>query len=87
MSLKAIYMSDICNGNGMEIEQRYWEGNWMGLSLQYQWTSTTNPITTEWHVWQQGLTKGLALGCNRRLALPLGKWWPHMKEQDGYFLN
>jgi len=64
MSFKAIYVSDICNGSSMEIEQQYWEGNWNGLSSQYQWPQTIDPTTAEWQVRQQSLTKALELGCN-----------------------
>jgi len=50
MFLQLIYVSDICNGIGTEVEHRFWEGNRSILPAQYKWPQTASPTPSEWQV-------------------------------------
>jgi len=54
---------------------------------KYQWPQNSKPTGHEWSLWQKALTQGLNLGCNRKLAVPLGTWRNHMASQDSWFTN
>jgi len=87
MYLQVVWISEICNGQGTQIAQQYWEGQKTTSISQYNWPQTHIPTQAEWNVWRQRLTSGLSLGRSQALALPLGKWRAHMRKKLGYFIE
>ncbi len=74
MSLHAIWLSDICDGTGMEVLADYWAGT-QPTHSSYQWPPT-HARSSDWKKWQQALHTCLGLDRWRRLSRPLGKWLP-----------
>jgi len=87
MFLHSIFLSDICDGSGMTIENHSWEGAKPSSTHKYHWPQTSKPTGREWTLWQKALTQSLNLGRNRKLAVPLGIWRTHIASQDGWFTN
>jgi len=61
MYLQAIYLSDICTGDGKAIDSRYWEGKEQ-CQMEFWWPRTERPTATKWNMWCKILTVALSLG-------------------------
>jgi len=72
--LKAIYLSDICNGLGTMIKQQFWTGDNAVDHYKYHWPQIQKPAACKWAHWQRCLTLSLNLGKQQRLPLPCGRW-------------
>jgi len=73
MYLKAVHLSDICNGVGTAIDPNFWDGRCI-CQTQYQWPMTMNLQHLEWLEWRKTLTLVLSLGRHCQLPIPLGKY-------------
>jgi len=87
MYLQVIFISDICNGQGTEIENQFWSGMAILNLHNYRWPHSHKPNSSEWVLWQWALTRSLNLGNARKLPIPLGKWDPMTKQTNGWFTN
>jgi len=72
---------------GMAVDNQFWVGEKPSTHYQYNWPQTPKPTPQEWTLWQQGLTMGLNLGWQGKLALSLGKWSNCMYLQPRWFTN
>jgi len=86
MYLQAIYVSDICTGDGQVIDPRFWDGREQ-CQMAYRWPRMECPTSNEWNMWHKTLTKALSLGRRDSLAKPLGNWTWRQGQQDGYFIE
>jgi len=74
MYMHVIYLSDICNSQGMAIKPHFWLGKRISDTHHYSWPKVIQPPPAEWNLWQLALSKGLHLGHRQKLAILLGKW-------------
>jgi len=75
MTLKAIWLLDICTGLGVEITQSAWEGQAENVS-NYSWPTFMPISSTNWQFWQLKLQQCLGLDRWKKLHKPLGHWFP-----------
>ncbi len=73
MYLQAIYVSDICTGDGQAIDPRFWDGREQ-CQMAYRWPRMECPTSNKWNMWHKTLMKALSLGQRDSLAKPLGNW-------------
>jgi len=86
MFLKAIFLSDICTGDGMAIDPQYWNGR-TKCNSDFSWPRTEKPPIANWTLWKKHLTSTLALGQKDTLQKLLGNWAHHQGQTNGYFLE
>jgi len=87
MFLHVILLSDICNGVGTVIKNQCWSGTHPANHYNYHWPQTQKPMRRDWELWQRGLSQGLNLGRQGKLAIPLGKWVNRMYTMNGWFTD
>jgi len=85
MYLKAFWLLDICNGSGTHIESHLWN-NPHPLESPWIWPWLILPSSSDWHLWQLGLTGSLHLSQNQQLAQPLSLWILS-GSPSGWFMN
>jgi len=86
MYLKVFRLSDIVTGSGESIAQQFWARPHPEDSI-IQWPKTMAPILMAWNLWHQALTSVLHLGCNQRLAIPLGRWFVQSQPSGWYYFH
>jgi len=87
MFLHVIFLSDICNGAGSAIDNQYWTGEKPADYYHFQWPQVHKLMRRDWELWQRGLSQGLNLGQQGKLALPLGKWTSQMNSMNRWFTD
>jgi len=87
MYLHVIFLLDICNASGTEIESKMWSGVAVADTHNYRWPRTTRPTPGEWTIWQRSLQQCLNLGRQQQLPLPLGKWSYQVYNTPGWFMD
>jgi len=85
MFLKALHLSDICNGTGNQILLQCLNGMQL-ITLAYSWPRTPTPTMAEWHCWQTTLTNLLHLGLHQTLASLLSEW-TEVPKNGGWYLE
>jgi len=86
MYTKDIFLSDICNATGTQLEQHRWTHAIPGEST-YTWPYYPKPTPTEWRGWQLALQRSLSLGRNLQLPIPLGKWILHKHHKHIWYYH
>jgi len=87
MYLHAIFLSDICNGQGTAIEPQFLVRKSISETHHYSWPKVIEPMSTEWKLWQLALTKGFHLRHGQKLAIPLGKWLSMADLENKWFTD
>jgi len=75
MYLQAIWLSDICIGNGTTVNSGAWSRDHI-CNSPYCWLVTEKPKQGEWRLWQKALTKSFSLKHWCILSNSLGPWYP-----------
>jgi len=60
MFLQVIWLLEICMDNAMSIQITSWQGVWSTVG-ELTWSMVHPPLESEWHQWQQALTRTLQL--------------------------
>ncbi len=71
MYLQVVFLLEICEAMGQEIEQYLWKQPQVTGSA-FHWPKTHKPTPMEWQFWQQALQQATSTGQNLMLPLPLG---------------
>jgi len=93
MFLRAIFLSDIVNGDGLCISEDAWNGNLFLTPHKHRaWPQYGKLPRSCWETWRKWL-KQIFLGRGRRLKAPLGSWlafddnWPWYRSSEGLQFN
>ena len=74
MYLHAIWLSDLCTENGVEVGVSVWQGE-LVLDTLFNWLVVSKPTKAKWSQWQRALTWTLSLDRWQQLAHHLGPWF------------
>jgi len=87
MYLQVVFLSDICNGHGMAIENQFWTGKAISDKHHYCWPWSHKPTQGEWALWQLALMHSLHLGSTQQLPMVLGRWYSTTRKLNGWFTD
>jgi len=87
MNLHIIFLSDICNGSGSCIEQKYWCKEQPANIYPYIWPMPAKLSTSDWNFWRKSLQLSLNLGHQQCLPLPLGCWYHEESQIEGWYTD
>jgi len=87
MYLQVVFLSDICNGHGMAIENQFWTGKAISDKHHYCWPWSHKPTQGEWALWQLALMRSLHLGNTQQLPMVLGRWYSTTRKLNGWFTD
>jgi len=85
--LRALYLSDIVTGDGLEIAENAWSGVRDVYFRANSWPHWPKPFNAKWKVWHRCLCTAFC-ARGRRLRQPLGYWliddpdWPWFTTSD-----
>ncbi len=73
--LQVVTLSDITNGDGMELDHHILQGNnWRQNPKRMRWPWQKKPPLSSWVLWKEAILKAIPTTNGKQLTYPLGRW-------------
>ncbi len=84
MYLHVLRLSDLTTGNGDHLLTTNW-CEIAPITSEYQCPNAAQLSQSDWNTWEIALATAFQVGCNGRLALPLGNYFQEIK--NGWYYD